>query len=466
MPRCCNSSPRKKLPPPMTTATCTPECTTSAICLATVCTTSGSTPTPPPPNISPPSLSSTRWYLAGRGPRLRSTALSETAGSETAESATAESDTALSETAAFSETAALSGCAARPSYVSSARSPPDPNVRSLTDPPGCSDSRPTAMRSHTSLRLADLEASEASYGHTGSVQYRLDGLLAVLHRGLLQQHDVFEEPVDPALDDLRQGLLGLALLACGLLGDTPLVGDNVLGDLSAGDEPWPHGGDLHGGAAGGLGIGTLVLDEHADSGWQIGGTPMQVGDDRAVEVHNPAQLKLLPDPGRQLGDRVANGPAIEHCGPELIDLSGAGLFGRFDDAQGKLLELLVLGHEVGLAVQLDHDAAVRGHQAVGRRTLRALANVLGALDSQQLNGLVEVSIGFAQGLLTIHHSGPGVLPEPLDVGGGEVRHRDGFRPLRVWSGGHDTLPVRAGVAPTVSIVRFVCFGVSSGFWAS
>src|ERR1700733_4990543 len=64
MPRCCSCAPRKKFPPPITTATCTPVRTTSAIWRATSATTSGSRPTCPPPNISPPSLSKTRVYLA------------------------------------------------------------------------------------------------------------------------------------------------------------------------------------------------------------------------------------------------------------------------------------------------------------------------------------------------------------------------------------------------------------------
>src|SRR5215218_8294352 len=67
MPRCCNCAPRTKLPPPITTATCTPLRTTSAICRATRCTTSGSRPTSPPPNISPPSLRSTREYIGRIG---------------------------------------------------------------------------------------------------------------------------------------------------------------------------------------------------------------------------------------------------------------------------------------------------------------------------------------------------------------------------------------------------------------
>ena len=62
MPRCCSSAPRKKLPPPVTTAICTPASTTLAISRAIFCTTSGSTPTLPPPKTSPESLSSTRSY--------------------------------------------------------------------------------------------------------------------------------------------------------------------------------------------------------------------------------------------------------------------------------------------------------------------------------------------------------------------------------------------------------------------
>src|SRR6478609_11715263 len=62
MPRCWSSAPRKKLPPPVTTAIWTPASATAAISWATFCTTSGSTPTLPPPNTSPDSLSRTRLY--------------------------------------------------------------------------------------------------------------------------------------------------------------------------------------------------------------------------------------------------------------------------------------------------------------------------------------------------------------------------------------------------------------------
>src|SRR3954470_7479074 len=177
MPRCCSSEPRKKLPPPITTATCAPSLTTSAIWRATASTTVGSTPTAPPPNISPPSLSSTR-RKPGREP---------------------------------------SGPILTSSMASSA------------GPSG----------------LAHLEPGELLDGDAGVVQQGLDGLLGVLDRGLLEQHDVLVEAVDAALDDARQHLLGLALLAGGGLGDAALVLDDVTRDVVAGAVLRAGRGDVH-----------------------------------------------------------------------------------------------------------------------------------------------------------------------------------------------------------------------------
>src|SRR5215203_997852 len=72
---------------------------------------------------------------------------------------------------------------------------------------------------HRGWSGADAEAGEVLQRHTGLVQDLLDGLLVVLREGLVQQDVLLEEPVDATLDDLREGLLRLALLARGLLGD-------------------------------------------------------------------------------------------------------------------------------------------------------------------------------------------------------------------------------------------------------
>src|SRR5690606_14508205 len=57
------------------------------------------------------------------------------------------------------------------------------------------------------------------------------------------------------------------------------------------------------------------------------------------------------------------------------------------------------------------------------RELGTLADVLGALDAQDFNGLVEVAFALLQRLLAVHHAGAGELAEALDVCRGVVRHR-------------------------------------------
>src|SRR5512140_1030178 len=64
MPRSLPLRPRKMLPPPTTSTTCTPSCFTSPICCAIPCTACGEMPIPcSPPSASPLSLSRTRPYL-------------------------------------------------------------------------------------------------------------------------------------------------------------------------------------------------------------------------------------------------------------------------------------------------------------------------------------------------------------------------------------------------------------------
>ncbi len=101
---------------------------------------------------------------------------------------------------------------------------------------------------------------------------------------------------------------------------------------------------------------------------------------------------------------------------------GLGCGRRGDDLVGHRLELGVLRDEVGLGVELDQRAVLGGDQALGGGALGALADVLGALDAQQLDGLVEVAVGLDQRVLAVEHAGAGQLPKSLDVGSGVVRH--------------------------------------------
>ena len=98
------------------------------------------------------------------------------------------------------------------------------------------------------------EAREALQRDTGLVQDLLDGLLVVLGERLVEQDVLLEEAVDATLDDLRQGGLGLALLARGLLGDAALVLDGLGRDLLAGEVLRRERGDVLRDVLGDLGV--------------------------------------------------------------------------------------------------------------------------------------------------------------------------------------------------------------------
>ena len=104
-----------------------------------------------------------------------------------------------------------------------------------------------------------------------------------------------------------------------------------------------------------------------------------------------------------MADRSAidllDGRVADLGGLERVDVGRLGRRRGSDDLLGDRLELRVLRDEVGLGVQLDQRTVLGGDQALGGRSLGALADVLGALDAQQLDGLVEVAVGLNQRVL-------------------------------------------------------------------
>src|SRR5271156_2800520 len=96
--------------------------------------------------------------------------------------------------------------------------PTRPDLMASTRPtasraPSASSPNACTCRIRLMLLLADLETNEPGHSDTCLVEQRLDRLLAIRHRRLLEQHDVFEEPAQAAFDDLGQRLLRLALCA-------------------------------------------------------------------------------------------------------------------------------------------------------------------------------------------------------------------------------------------------------------
>src|SRR5262249_31437478 len=92
----------------------------------------------------------------------------------------------------------------------------------------------------------------------------------------------------------------------------------------------------------------------------------------------------------------------------------------------EILELLVLGDEIGLAIDLDRGAllAVDGDSDEAFRG--GAAGLLGgggeALGAQPVDRGFHVATGLAQRLLAVHHAGAGALAQFLDTRGRDLSH--------------------------------------------
>src|ERR1700722_7617990 len=96
--------------------------------------------------------------------------------------------------------------------------PTRPDLMASTRPtasksPSASSPNACTCRIRLMLLLADLEPVEPRHRDAGLVEQRLERLLVVGHRRLLEQHDVSEESPHSAPEDLGQRLFGLPFRA-------------------------------------------------------------------------------------------------------------------------------------------------------------------------------------------------------------------------------------------------------------
>src|SRR5690606_3203237 len=108
---------------------------------------------------------------------------------------------------------------------------------------------------------------------------------------------------------------------------------------------------------------------------------------------------------------------------------GRGLFGdQLSQIVHESDEIIVLGHEVGLAVDFDHGADltvssdVQTDQAFCRNAGGSLAGLVAQLDAQNLFGTRHVAVGLGQRLLAFHHGRVGLFAQFLDHGCGNLGH--------------------------------------------
>src|SRR6185437_3288613 len=159
-----------------------------------------------------------------------------------------------------------------------------------------------------------------------------------------------------------------------------------------------------------LGVVHLLLEQHdrLEPGVEL------AGDDFLAHVLGLVGGFLLVDLGlcgaHVLGDVIA---------ADVGDGRGGG------DLQGdvarELDEVLVVGDEVGVAVDLDQHADARAgvdvglHGALGGLALAEILDLLALLHAQDLDRPVDVALGLGEGFLAVHHARAGALAQRLDV---------------------------------------------------
>src|SRR3954468_15986469 len=245
-----------------------------------------------------------------------------------------------------------------------------------------------------------------------------------------------------------------------------------------------------------LGIGLLAdgeadeaLDDHvlARLGREVGAQLLDrlavvlvAVDVLLVEEHDllvPALELALDDLGadvlRLVGDLL-----LEDAGLAVLVLLRDLVLGdvprlrRGGDVQREVLrevdEVLVLGDEVGVALDLDEHADLAGGMHVGldgalrRLAPGELADLVAHPDAQDLLGLGGVAAGLGEGVLAVHHAGARLLAKGLDVGSAD---RGAHGVLRSGSvGGYSGLALCAPAGPGSGAPGWPA--VSSGWTAS
>jgi hypothetical protein len=160
--------------------------------------------------------------------------------------------------------------------------------------------------------------------------------------------------------------------------------------------------------------------QHADLAHAGRGGVVDVGDDvLALDLGHAAQRHVLADLGDLVGHGRLDRLAAEIGGQQRLDVIHAerGL----GDARHHLLELGVLGDEVGLGVDLDGDGGAAlggdGHEALGGGAAGFLRGLGKALGAQPVDGGVHVTVGFGQRLLGVHHACAGLVAQFLHLCG-------------------------------------------------
>ncbi len=172
----------------------------------------------------------------------------------------------------------------------------------------------------------------------------------------------------------------------------------------------------------------LERNDDADLAQSLRHRIVHVAADR-TRLHGDArratQGHVLADRCDRRIDGIVDGDVADFVGLDLVEV-GADLKCHVGDHAHQALELIVAGDEVGLCIDLDHDALERADRDADQALSGNAAGFLGrlgeALLAKPVDRTRDVTAGLAEGGLAIHHARASHVAEFFDHLCGYVRH--------------------------------------------
>ena len=151
----------------------------------------------------------------------------------------------------------------------------------------------------------------------------------------------------------------------------------------------------------------LQRNQNTDLAHAVGRRVVDIGRNNVTfDSCHTAQRHVLADGGDLVGDHVGHGLATHVGSFERLNVRNTQR--GFGNPANHLLEVGVLGDEVGFRVDLDgHTLAtgnLDGHKALGCGTTGFLGRLGQTFGAEPINGRVHVAVGFHQRFFGIHHA--------------------------------------------------------------
>src|SRR5690606_30777884 len=261
--------------------------------------------------------------------------------------------------------------------------------------------------------------------HLGVVflEHLLNALLVVLHEGLRQQSDFLQILLNGAFHHLCHDLGRLAGFSSLLFGNGAFAID-VFGRHAVGGQGLGLGSrNVHGDVLADF-FGTGQVDQHTNAP-AVNVARQTVSGFEALEA---THRHVFADLTHQGGTDAFHSAVTEGQLAQGRNVGGGLLGDQACQIVHEGDEVVVLGYEVGLAVDFDHSAGlavvgnVQADQALGGHTRGGLAGLIAKLDAQNFLGAGQVAVCFGQRFLAFHHGRVGLLAQFLDHACSDLGH--------------------------------------------